>query len=276
MTAAAAVHRVDAATCTGAVLDQGALVLGWAPTGAEPVLWSQSGLVVAQGRSPHAGVPVCWPWFGAGTRPGLSPAHGVVRAAPWRLVERHDEADAVTTVHRITSDDVATEHFPHAWALTLAASLGTTLRLSLTTENTGTDAFEVEEALHTYLAVGDVRQVRLAGLDGVSFWDKVTGAERTQAGDVTFAGETDRVYRADGPVEVVDPVLGRRLRVTTAGAANRVVWNPWADEAVTVDDIGDEWPHFVCVEGGNVLEQAVTVAPGESRTMTYEVEVLPL
>ena len=53
------------------------------------------------------------------------------------------------------------------------------------------------------------------------------------------------------------------------------MWNPWEELAHTLDDVGDAWPGFVCVEGGNVLADAVSVEPGGSRTMTYRVEVLP-
>ena len=62
---------------------------------------------------------------------------------------------------------------------------------------------------------------------------------------------------------VHDPVLGRRLVVTTEGASNIVVWNPWAAKAAEVADIGDgDWLRFVCVEGANVFENAVALDPG--------------
>ncbi|HET7763270.1 MAG TPA: D-hexose-6-phosphate mutarotase, partial [Phycicoccus sp.] len=93
--------------------------------------------------------------------------------------------------------------------------------------------------------------------------------------ELAIPGETDRVYRSDHPVTVVDHLLDRRLRVTTEGAANRVVWNPWAEKAAKLDDVRDEWTKFVCVEGGNVLDDAITVAPGRSRSLTYRVEVFP-
>ncbi len=274
MTDALTTHTVDPAACTGTVLDQGALVLAWAPRGAEPVVFARPGSAVVPGRSPHAGIPVCWPWFGPGRGPEPLPAHGIVRAAEWVLVGRQDTPDAVTLHHRITSGTTTSPHFPYRYALDLRTHLGEVLELGLTTTNTGDEPFEVEEALHAYLHVGDVRQVRLEGLDGAAFHDKTTGRDEQQEGDVTFGSETDRVYLSSTPVTVVDPVLGRRLRVSTEGAANRVVWNPWADEAATLDDVGDAWPSFVCVEGGNVLDHAVTVEAGESRTTTYRVEVL--
>ena len=52
---------------------------------------------------------------------------------------------------------------------------------------------------------------------------------------------------------------------------------PWAAKAAEVADIGDDdWQRFVCVEGANVFENAVALAPGESHTMTYRLEVQAL
>ncbi len=260
-------------TCAGQVLDQGALVLGWAPAGSEPVLFSAPGLRVRPGEAPHAGIPVCWPWFGPGRHSGMTPAHGFVRAADWELVERVDGPDAVTLHHRITSATATSPHFPHRYALDLRTHLGAALELELTTTNSGAEPFDLEQALHAYLRVGDVRRVRLEGLDGAGYLDKTTGREERQHGAVVLAGETDRVYRSDAPVTVHDPVLGRRLRVSTEGAADRVVWNPWQQKGTALQDVGDAWSSFVCVEGGNVLADAVEVAPGGSRSMVYRLEV---
>jgi D-hexose-6-phosphate mutarotase len=33
-------------------------------------------------------------------------------------------------------------------------------------------------------------------------------------------------------------------------------------------DLGDEWPHFVCVEAANIRANAITLQPGEQHTMT--------
>lgn len=269
------VHAVDHATCTGALLDHGALVIAWAPTRAEPVVWQAPGTRVRRGTPPHAGVPVCWPWFGPGRTPGTTPSHGMVRTVDWELVGRSEDDDGVVLHQRMTSATATSPFFPHSYRLDLRTRFGAALELELTTTNTGGEPFDLEEALHAYLRVDDVRRIHLEGLDGAEYHDKTTDRDERQVGDVTITGETDRVYRSDAPVTVVDPVLGRRLRVTTTGAANRVVWNPWDELARTLDDVGDAWPTFVCVEGGNVLADAVTVQPGASRTMTYRVEVLP-
>ncbi|MGL5851122.1 MAG: D-hexose-6-phosphate mutarotase [Phycicoccus sp.] len=270
-------HVVDGSWGRGEVLDQGALVLRWVPAGSAPVLFAADGLQVAAGKTPHAGAPVCWPWFGPGRRPGMAPLHGCVRGARWRLVSRDDGPDAAVLRYEIASDEATSPSWPHSYRLSLRATLGATLELALTTTNTGAARFDLEEALHPYLVVGDVRQVRVEGLDDVSYFDKVTKTERHQRGPVAFTGETDGVFRSAGPVTVVDPVLGRRLVVATEGARNVVVWNPGREKAADIGDIAaDDWSRFVCVEAANAFENAVVVAPGESHTLTYRLAVEPL
>lgn len=267
-------HIVDSPSCTAEVHDQGAQVVRWAPAGADPVLYVSTTARFEDGRPIRGGVPVCWPWFGPGRDGGMEPAHGFVRVAAWELVDRADDGDDVVLTHRLTKATASSRLWPHPYVLELRSRLGTALELTLTTTNTGGSPIDVEEALHAYLVVGDIRETTLHGLAGKPFYDKVTGAERVQVGHVTFDGETDAVFRTSDPVVVDDPVLGRRLVVSTEGAGNVVVWNPWAEKAAEVPDIGDDdWTGFVCVEGANALENTVTVDPGESHTMTYRVEV---
>lgn len=267
-------HTVRTSTCTAEIHDQGAQVTRWAPVGAAPVLYVSTAVRLAEGRSIRAGIPVCWPWFGPGREPGMEPAHGFARTAPWTLAEHTDDGDEATFVHRLTSDEATSAHWPHPYAVELRSRFGAHLEVSLTTTNTGSAPFEIEEALHTYLAVGDVREVAVEGLDGVAYFDKVTGAERVHHGILEFAGETDAVFRTGGPVTLHDPGLQRQVVVRTEGAANLVVWNPWDVKAREVADIGDDdWSQFVCIEGANVFENAVRLGPGESHTLTYRLEM---
>ncbi|MFL6170438.1 MAG: D-hexose-6-phosphate mutarotase [Ornithinibacter sp.] len=270
-------RTVENSACTGEVFDQGAQVTRWAPAGSDPVLYVSSALRLEEGRAIRAGVPVCWPWFGPGRLAGMQPAHGFARTSTWDLVEVADRDDETTVVHRLTSDEATSAHWPHPYCAEVRTRFGRALEVSLSVTNTGDEAVDYEDALHAYLVVGDVHRVRVEGLDGASLLDKVTGTQRVQQGDLTFAGETDAVYRASGPVTLHDPALRRRLLVTTEGASNLVVWNPWAAKAAEAADIGDDdWERFVCIEGANTFENAVVLQPGESHTTTYRVEVQPL
>ena len=259
---------------TGEVHDDGAQVTRWQPTGADPVLWLSPAAHFTRGRAIRGGVPICFPWFANGRSGDLRPAHGFARTARWRVVSETVGDAAVGLEYELTQADATAPEFPYRYHAAYRISMGPGLALDLTVTNTGDAPFEAGAALHTYLTVGDVRQVRLEGLDGARYVDKVGGGMPVQDGPVRFTGETDRVYHSGGPVRLVDPVLGRTLVVGTRDAHNVVVWTPWLEKAAAASDIGEaSWTSFVCIEAGNVLEDSMTIGPGESRTLGYRLRI---
>ena len=149
--------------------------------------------------------------------------------------------------------------------------IGATLGLELRVKNTGNQPLRIEEALHTYLAVGDVRQVSIEGLAGASYFTAV-GTPRTEtegAAPIPIIAETDRVYLGTQATCVAhDPAWQRRLVVEKTGSNATVVWNPWIAKAKAMPDFGDdEWPSMLCIETCNVRQNAVTIAPGQSQAM---------
>ena len=74
--------------------------------------------------------------------------------------------------------------------------------------------------------------------------------------------------------EVIDPVLGRRIRTEKKNSLTTVVWNPWQEGAKALADLGDEeWQQMVCVEASNILANAVGLAAGEEHAMTATITV---
>ncbi|WP_324653354.1 D-hexose-6-phosphate mutarotase [Georgenia sp. H159] len=271
------VVRVATAVATGEVYLQGAHVTAWTPAGNDPVIWMSGSSVFADGQAIRGGVPICFPWFGPGREPDLAPpAHGFARLAAWRLVSAADDDGVVTVTLRLTDADAAAvpaaAKWPHPFTATYTVTFGRELSVALAVENTGGAEISFEEALHTYLAVSDVRTTTVQGLDGATYLDKAASAGPelvTQQGDVTFAWETDRVYASAGTAVVVDDGASRAIGIEKEGSANTVVWNPWVDKAAAMPDYGDdEWPTMVCVETANALDDAVVLAPGERHTMT--------
>lgn len=263
---------------TGAMLSYGAHAVSWAPEGHEPVLWMSSRAYSETGRALRGGVPLCFPWFGPGRTGEMEPAHGFARITEWALTEQgEDQHGDPFAEFTLTPEDVSDElraPFPHEFAARFRMTAGRRLRLELTVTNTGSETFEVEEALHTYLHVGDATRITLSGLDGVSYYDKVAKEQRTQVGGLRLTGETDAVFAHRGEVHVDDPALDRVLVLGKEGSDSTVVWNPWADKAVGISDFGDdEWRTMVCVEAGNVMGSPVRLAAGESHTIAQTVEV---
>jgi len=117
------------------------------------------------------------------------------------------------------------------------------------------------------------------GLDTTHYLDKTEGyREKVQQGDVVIASETDRVYlNTRSSVELHDPVLHRGLTVTKENSLTTVVWNPWADKAKEMADLGEnEWTQMLCIETSNALGYAVEVTPGQKHLMKAVVRVAVL
>lgn len=259
------------------VHDQGAQLTTWSP-GPVPVLFLSSASRFEPGAAIRGGIPVCFPWFGPGRSRPRRPAHGFARTLPWALLEHTTIDSGARLRYRLTEREAAqapgVEHFPTPFEAILELTLGEDAHLLLTVRNTGEAAFDYEAALHTYLYVGDVAQVRVTGLDGSAWLDKVGGGQHLQRGELVLTGETDRVYASTAAVQVHDPVLERTVHVAKSGSASTIVWNPGPDTGEQIDDLGTgEWAQLICVEAGNVLDDSVSLAPGEEHSMGTDISV---
>lgn len=250
-------------------LTQGAQVLDWRSGSDQPVIWVSGLSSFEAGVAIRGGIPLCLPWFGGGPSGDLTPKHGTARISDWEEIGEHQ--------YRLAGEP--TDQFPHAWQADFSATAdAATLTLRLTLTNPTEQAYAIEELAHTYLAVSDIRQVQVTGLEGVQYADKVPGAavaEVVQSGPITFTGETDRIYASGGPITLHDPGWDRRLTIETVGAGNTVVWNPWIDKAAAMADFGDdEWTGMVCLESGNVAGGALQLDPGASHTLEVRISLV--
>lgn len=268
-------------TANGSVTayDQGAHLAEWTVEEV-PVVWVSSRAAYAEGQAIRGGVPVCWPWFAAGPSGELKPMHGFARTAPWQLVEEDAGPREVRLAWVLTDADVdglpGADRFPHPFRAELAVSVGHDCSVGLTVTNTGTEAFDYEAALHTYLHVGDIHQAAVTGLDGAHYFDKVLQTDARQDGPITVSGETDRVYTSTATVLVHDPVLGRTLQVDKSGSPTTVVWNPWVEKAAAMTDFGDdEWRQMLCVETAAVGRDSVRLQPGAEHTLSTTIRIVP-
>lgn len=263
---------VETEACTGLVLDQGAHVLRWAPSGQSEVLFTSDHALFTPGKAIRGGIPVCWPWFDSGKEGKAPVRHGFARTADWRLVDASVTDGVATIAYELTGSDVDTHGFPTDVVARLEAEFGAELVVRLIV-TAGAEAVEFEEALHTYLAVDDISKVRIEGLDGDDYLDTVgEPTQRTQTGEITFDGELDRVYSSTAQAVLVDGE--RTITVGKRNSRTTVVWNPGPELAGTMQDLGaDQARLFCCVETANAKEHAVTLQPGQRHAMvaTYRV-----
>lgn len=262
------VHEQDRSRVVA--FDHGAHLASWELSG-EPVVWLSPAAVLDGSRAIRGGVPICFPWFADGPSGEHSPSHGVVRTARWHPSPARDaEVWAWELRHTDVADVPGGRLVPGPFHLRYAVRLSPgaaadspALQVELAVHNPGATGYRVEAALHTYLAVGDVELVRVEGLDGAPYLDKVTGARGHQRGPVTLTAETDRVYDRTAPVRVHDPARSRVLELTPHGATQTVVWNPWATGSAAAPDLTDDgWRGFVCVETAATAAHALEVPAG--------------
>lgn len=273
------VVRVAIGSCIAEAYLQGGHLTGWQPAGQDPVVWLSQKSRFEEGAAIRGGVPLCFPWFGAGQDGRHYPPHGVLRLTPWQLAETTPVADSVRLRFHLDGHEVdlaGLEDFDRDWAADITYTVGQVLDIDLRIEAYGNrrTPFTYEEALHTYLHVGDTRRITVDGLDGCSYHDKVTDGDFDQRGPLAIVGETDRIYRHAGDVTVKDPTLRRTLGINKRGSAQTVVWNPFVSKSAKLGDFGnDEWQEMLCVEAANIGSAAVTLAPGQSHTLHQRIAV---
>lgn len=278
---------INTPACSGELYLQGAHVSAWQPAGQRPVLFLSEKSDFAPGKAIRGGIPIIFPWFGSRTAsPALEgqaprtdgPSHGFARTQAWKLDFGAYAAEELHLSLALgpseTSRALGFEHFLLAYQITF----GRELRLRLSIANDGEKPMRVEEALHTYLHVGDVEQVRVHGLFETEYIDKTDNfVRKTQTEPVlTFTGPTDRPYfNTTSPVVVDDPVLHRRITVAKANSDTTVIWNPWADHCLA--DMSDEgWRQMLCVESANAADNSLQLQPHAAHVLetTISLEAL--
>lgn len=246
----------------------GAHVSHFQPRGHEPVLFMSDASWFEVGKPIRGGVPVCFPWFGQHASDPSLPNHGTVRQVLWTLDSvTRDNQGVVTAALSLATDRFRIVH---------RVRVADTLRMELEVTNTGSDVFEFEEALHTYFAVSDVRQISIEGTQGLPYLSKVEGGMKQQPNEpIRITAETDRVYTNTTATCVIhDPGLRRRIVNEKTNSQTTVIWNPWVAKSKAMPDFGDdEWPGMMCIETANARENAVRLPPGQSHTMAALVRV---
>ncbi|MDH1440707.1 D-hexose-6-phosphate mutarotase [Pseudomonas sp. GD03721] len=268
--------RIRAAGSELLVAQQGAQILSYQQGEQPPLIWLSPDAAYQRGQSVRGGVPVCWPWFGdlrrnpqavqAHYHLEQAPAHGLVRALDWELLGIDEGGDAVTLRFAYDTRTQPLEGWPRDVGLTFVVRLADDLGMSLETHNRGTEPLTLSQALHSYFAVSDVRQVSVEGLQGCRYIDTLQDwQELRQQEALVFDAETDRIYfDTAARLSIVDPGWGRRIHLDARGSRSAVLWNPWVDKAKRLSQFPDDaWQNMLCIEMANVLEDVVQLNAGE-------------
>lgn len=260
------VFEIEHKMCTARVALHGAHVMSWKPTDEEEVLYLSPDAVFKEGKAIRGGIPVCWPWFNAHPADSNQPAHGLVRGRFWELLGA-SEGGAGVMLRFGVSEGI--------WNAEMTVRAGEELEVALESKNVLEVPIIVSGALHTYLGVSDISQVRVVKLDGSEYIDTVgEPALRKQKGDVTFDREVDRIYESSSSVLLVDDVSGRTILVEKSGSPSTVVWNPWVEKCAALGDMPDDgYQKFCCIEAAIANDRAEIVMPGRSHVLMTRISV---
>jgi glucose-6-phosphate 1-epimerase len=269
-------------SCTAEIYLQGAHLTHWQPAGHKPVLFLSERSAFSPGKAIRGGVPIIFPWFGPRTATPQSqctdgPSHGFARTSPWEIAFAAFAGDDLHLTFTFGPTEISRslgfDHFRLVYQLVL----GRELRMQLTIANQGSTPLHVEEAFHTYLAVGDARRVSIGGLAGTEFIDKTDSFKHKQQTEqvLELTGETDRPYlNTEQTVTLDDPVLRRRITVSKSKSKTTVVWNPWsALSAKLADMTPDGWQQMTCIETANAATNALTLPRDAHHTMEVKITV---
>ena len=244
----------------------GGQVTSWIPAGGREVLFMGKTAAFAPGDPIRGGIPVVFPQF---ANTGPLPQHGFARKSEWRVVEDGGGEEEPSTVRLELTDDHRTrELWPYHFRAELAVKIDDkSLEVQLTATNIGDELFSFTAALHTYIAVADIRESAIRGFSGKWYLDKTQGGIETkdEAKKLVISDETDRVYlKAPKKVEVEDRGNDRRIEVRATGFKDAVVWNPWAEKVTGFIGLGTEdYLRMVCVEAAQI-GSPVELKPGAS------------
>ena len=267
--------QVRTALCEADVSLYGAHVLRWAPQGQRSVIFMSPKAVYQQGKALRGGIPLCWPWFGKHPQAAPDkPSHGVARISTWQLSRQEEAADG--TVHLMLTLPPAEDGLPSG---ALVLELGASLKLNLITLDVP-QAMPYSAAMHTYFAVSDYEKVAVTGLEEAAFTEYAEDATPHSEDPLIPLGHIDRIYHPVQETQEIilhDPAWQRSIRLVRSGSGSVVVWNPGAELAAGMGDLGAEAARgFLAVETAVVPAEGVMLRCGETHELAMSIEVVPI
>jgi len=250
------------------VLLYGGQVISWKNERGEELLFLSNKALFKPPKAIRGGIPICFPQFGSF---GSLEQHGFARNRLWAIDTCPSPLPAANNTSTIDLILIPTEEDLKIWSrsfeLRLRVSLGPgKLTLIPRVRNIDNKPFSFTFALHTYLSVSDISEVRVEGLETLDYFDNLLQKERftEQADAITFDDEVDRVYLSTPTkIAVIDHEKKRTFELRKEGLPDAVVWNPWEKKAKAIPDFGDEeYKQMVCIEAA-AIEHPIMIRPRE-------------
>lgn len=193
----------------------------------------------------RGGIPLVFPQFGIGPQ---SPKvqHGFARLSTWEWMGLEKESnDELVAAFRLAASDQTRGKWPHEFQLVYRLHLqANQLKTELIVKNVDkAESFRFTALLHTYFAVDQLDTLKVHGLRGLSYRDKLLNeAVQNETHDhICINSEVDRTYlNVSGPVKIEQRGRSDLQVQLTGGFRDVVVWNPWIEKAKSMSDFDDQ------------------------------------
>jgi glucose-6-phosphate 1-epimerase len=245
----------------------GAQVLSWNTVNKGEQLYCSPMTKPVAGQAIRGGVPICFPQFG---NLGFLPKHGFARTSVWQLVDNRVSGldDTVAYASFTMHDSELTRTvWNYSFSLDLSVSLGPGwIEILLKIKNTGDEVFDFTAALHSYLAVENIWQTTVHGLEMVQYLDALEcNLKKTSLeSPLLITHETDRIYLGTTTPLKITRDKECNLQIIQRGFADTVVWNPGPLKAAALGDMPpSDWTRMLCIEAAQI-ENPIKLNPGSS------------
>lgn len=210
-----------------------------------------------------------------GTGPIMAGQHGFARTLPWKINVLESGSTAICSL----SDSPETlAVWPFKFSLNYSATIESDG--SLTTEfrvtNTNDKALDFTALLHTYFKVPGIEQFTVAGLQGLTYQDKLkAGSSFVETrNDISIEEEVDRNYLSVPEIVKFSNGKGQVTIKKSETLPDLVLWNPWIEKSKKMSDFDDdEYKEMVCLEAGKIGKPQ-SLEPGQdwtaSQTLSFD------
>ncbi|QDS77909.1 hypothetical protein FKW77_000790 [Venturia effusa] len=251
----------------------GATISSWTSSSKEQQLFLSTGSALDGSAPLRGGIPVVFPNFAlppANHSTSKMPNHGFARNSTWEFVGSKEVGKGLDLTFHLNSSILIPKYqqdWPYSVDLTYVVTLSpNNLAVKFHVANTDKKPIEFQFLLHSYLALPDILQASVSGLEGSTYQDKTQAykviAEKSNA--VTFTNETDRIYT---PASIKEPIILKimgkpRVTVTRTVLPDVTVWNLWEAKAKITADFEPKtaWKNYLAIEPGYVAKFATLAA----------------
>lgn len=243
-------------------------------------VWLSPTAEYKKGQGLRGGIPICWPWFGVLEKNPKEIvdqvltselAHGFARTQSWELHSIQESAHDVTVECLLKQTPKSLAIWPFPFELRCRFHFSDKLRIELITINTGLKTFTFSQALHTYLNVKDIGNVRIYGANNHQYVDALDHWQtKRQQGTIVINQEVDRIYQGKINYQLYN---GEHHLTLSSNSASSVVWNPWVKKSKTLS----QFPHtayksMLCIENGNILDDVVNLEKDQRHCLSMTLE----